>query len=126
MNRCLLALGVVTVLGLAACGSSGETPDFGDGGKNQKDAQASDDDDDDVDLDGGPDDVISFGDVVAQPDAAACGHVISAIMRDFKPYPEGGHIDFERDEFVSEDDNPTLGLVKDTLDKNHKPVYALT
>jgi len=106
MNKSLLSLGVVTALALAACGSSGDSPGFSDGGD---------------------DDAPGFGDV-NQPDGGndGCGHLLAAVIRDFKPYTEGGHIDFERDDFVSEDDNPTLGLVKDTLGSDDKPVYALS
>ena len=55
-----------------------------------------------------------------------CGHDIKAVYRDFIPSADpGGHPDFERDDYVSEDDNGTPGLVKADLGADDKPVYAL-
>ncbi|HEY2518174.1 MAG TPA: fibro-slime domain-containing protein [Polyangiaceae bacterium] len=55
-----------------------------------------------------------------------CGHDIKAVYRDFIPSADpGGHPDFERDDYVSEDDNGTPGLVKEDLGADDKPVYAL-
>jgi fibro-slime domain-containing protein len=55
----------------------------------------------------------------------ACGLVINALIRDFKPSTEGGHPDFERDDFEPDDDLVTPGLVKEDLGPDQKPVYAL-
>jgi fibro-slime domain-containing protein len=55
-----------------------------------------------------------------------CGHVVATVVRDFIPSTEpGGHPDFERDDYVSEDDNGTPGLVENDLGPDNKPVYAL-
>ena len=54
----------------------------------------------------------SFADSGVDP----CGHEIKAVFRDFEPSADpGGHPDFERDDYVSEDDNGTPGLVKADL-----------
>jgi fibro-slime domain-containing protein len=57
----------------------------------------------------------------ASPDAVACSLQLPAIVRDFKPTGEtGGHPDFET--FGGSD--PHLGIVKDLLGADEKPIYA--
>ena len=126
MKTRLLAFGVVAAGVVVACGNSGGSSGF-DTTKNG--------------VDGGTDPGTLGGDTPDSgiggsfPDSgfpttnddggASCGHVIAALIRDFKPSTEGGHVDFERDDYEPDDDLVTPGLVEDTLGKDGKPVYAL-
>src|SRR5437762_2634073 len=125
-----VVVGVVVVFGVIACGSSATPSGFDTDGE---DAGGEDDGGSKSKNNGGADGggTLAHGDsgsLGTIPDTGVdpCGHVIKAVFRDFKPSADqGGHPDFERDDFVSEDDNGTPGLVKDDLGSDDKPVYAL-
>jgi fibro-slime domain-containing protein len=128
MRHTLFSLGVVGMFSVGACGNDPPPPFSGSGGQGGDDGGPSQPILNNGN-DGGPATFndSGFGNVGDSSGPDSCGHVIKAVYRDFKPSAEdGGHPDFERDDYVSEDDNGTPGLVKVDLGADDKPVYALT
>src|SRR4051812_23918261 len=114
MKRGLLAFGLVAGCAIAACSSSNNQSGFD--GPHDGGAKAEDGGDDPPPFNPGPETDGSFsfdGAPSADSGNDGCGHVIDVLVRDFRPSTEtNGHDDFERDDFVSEDDFSTPGLVK--------------
>src|SRR5437867_120710 len=101
MDRTLLALGAVAAFVFAACGSHGDNPGYGPGPGGGKDGGPPGRDEDSGFVPFDDSGTGSFGDATPPPPGGndGCGHVISALIRDFKPSTEsGGHADFERDD----------------------------
>jgi fibro-slime domain-containing protein len=118
MSHRRFVFGIALVGMVAACGSS---PGSGSGFSGSPDGGPG--------LFGGSGDdsggTGSFGgDGGGGDDAGPCGHVIAVTVRDFKPSTEGGHVDFERDDYEPADDMPTPGIVEQDLGPDQKPVYA--
>jgi len=129
MKRGLLAFGLVAGCAIAACSSSNNQSGF-NGSRDGGGPVNEDGGEDPPPFNPGPetDGSFSFDGEVTGGDAGndGCGHVIDVLVRDFRPSTEDdGHEDFERDDYVSEDDFATPGLVKDDLGSDGKPVYAL-
>jgi fibro-slime domain-containing protein len=132
MRTALLAFSVLGVCVLAACGPGNREVGFGpqtgdDGGTSSSSGSGSGSGGSSGSGSGSSSGSFgtssgSMGDAAVDP----CAHVVSATVRDFIPSAEpGGHPDFERDDYVSEDDNGTPGLVETDLGPDNKPVYAL-
>jgi fibro-slime domain-containing protein len=122
MRTLVASLAPLALATAAACGSPSANPGFvsshdGGGTSGGDDSGAVNLQPDDAGLLGNPDPSEGGG----QP----CGHVLSALIRDFKPSTENGHPDFERDDYEPDDDMVTPGLVKFDLGADGKPVYAL-
>ncbi|HEY2516137.1 MAG TPA: fibro-slime domain-containing protein [Polyangiaceae bacterium] len=124
MNGARFLPGLVAVAFLVGCGSSSSGEGFGDGGANGGNGGGASDATAGGQAQDAPP-VLNVGD--SSPtgsggsDAAGCGHIIQATIRDFKPSNEGGHPDFENDAFTN--NVATTGLVKEVLGTDGTPDF---